>query len=227
MKKILTITVVLVVFMCSLAGCLQKDNNEKKSKSGGKDIDVSADFASGVNKAGDNAAVSLKFWCDENEIPMFQQRIEQFIEENKEEAAIEITCEPVGASICKDTFLADTDQGADVFCLPDDQLAAMAAAGVLEEVPNVNEVSGRNLEGAVQAASVDERLYAYPLTADNGYFLYYDKRYFKESDVQTLEGILDVCAMHGKKFVMSWTSGWYLYSFLGIQDLKWALTKMD
>ena len=33
-------------------------------------------------------------------------------------------------------------------------------------------------------------LYGYPMTADNGYFLYYDKSVLTEEDVQTLDGIL-------------------------------------
>lgn len=159
--------------------------------------------------------VSLKFWCDESEMSMFQERIDQFVEENKSEASIEVVCEPVAASVCKDTFLADTDNGADVFYMPDDQLLAMVTSGVLEEVADADQIAGRSLEDAVAAASVDGKLYAYPITADNGYFLYYDKRYLKEDDVKTLDRILDVCAENGKKFAMTWSSGWYLYSFFG------------
>ena len=51
--------------------------------------------------------------------------------------------------------------------------------------------SGRqNLDEAVAAASVNDTLYAYPMTADNGYFLYYDKNYPTEEDVQTMDGLL-------------------------------------
>ena len=35
-------------------------------------------------------------------------------------------------------------------------------------------------------------MYAYPLTADNGYFLYYNKAYFSEEDVQSLDRILEL-----------------------------------
>ena len=35
-------------------------------------------------------------------------------------------------------------------------------------------------------------LYAYPLTADNGYFLYYNKAYFSEEDIQSLERMLEL-----------------------------------
>ena len=46
------------------------------------------------------------------------------------------------------------------------------------------------------------------MTADNGYFLYYDKKYLSDVDVQTLDGILTVAAANEKKFTMDWSSGW-------------------
>ena len=61
---------------------------------------------------------------------------------------------------------------------------------------------------------------AYPLTADNGYFLFYDSKYLNEEDVQTLDGILAVCEQEGKKFFMEIDSGWYMYSFFGNTDMK-------
>lgn len=219
----MAIVVLSVLAIYSLVGCANKNSDSDKDKN----KNISATSTENSDKSNNQSStVTLKFWCDENEVPMFQQRIDQFIEENKAQASIEVTCEPIGASTCKDTFLADTNNGADVFCMPDDQLLAMAAAGILEEIPDTDKISKRNLEGATDAASVDGKLYAYPLTADNGYFLYYDKRYFKERDVQTLDSILDICARNNKKFAMSWTSGWYMYSFLEIQDLRWVSTRM-
>lgn len=218
----MAIVVLSVLAIYSLVGCANKNSDSDKDKN----KNISATSTENSDKSNNQSStVTLKFWCDENEVPMFQQRIDQFIEENKAQASIEVTCEPIGASTCKDTFLADTNNGADVFCMPDDQLLAMAAAGILEEIPDTDKISKRNLEGATDAASVDGKLYAYPLTADNGYFLYYDKRYFKERDVQTLDSILDICARNNKKFAMSWTSGWYMYSFFGNTGLKMGVNE--
>ncbi len=209
MKKSFVFVIACIVIFASMFGCARKKDAKKSDAVSGSPQKTK------IEEAGRQGTVELKFWCDENEIPMFRERTQQFIEENKSEASINITCEPIGASACKDTFLSDVENGADVFCLPDDQLLTMVASGVMEEVTNADEISARSLEGAVEAASIDGRLYAYPLTADNGYFLYYDKRYFKEDDVKTLDRILDICAANGKKFAMSWSSGWYLYSFFG------------
>jgi len=51
-------------------------------------------------------------------------------------------------------------------------------------------------------------------TADNGYFLYYDKSILSEEDVKTLDRILEASASTGKKFHMNLdNNGWYLASF--------------
>ena len=64
-------------------------------------------------------------------------------------------------------------------------------AGALYKVTrNAEDVKSRNGEGAVGAATLDGQLYAYPMTADNGYFMYYDNTVFTAEDVQTLDGML-------------------------------------
>lgn len=73
---------------------------------------------------------------------------------------------------------------------------------------------------SVAAATVGDTLYAYPMTADNGYFLYYNKDYFTEDDVKTLDSILAVCEENGKKLSMELNSGWYMYSFFGNTGLS-------
>ena len=62
-----------------------------------------------------------------------------------------------------------------------------------------------------------EKLYGYPMTADNGYFMYYNKDYFTEEDVKSLDTMLSVAQAAGKKVAMEFNSGWYLYSFLVIR----------
>ena len=54
-------------------------------------------------------------------------------------------------------------------------------------------------------------MYAYPITSDNGYFLYYDKSVVK--DPSTLEGIVKDCEAAGKNFYFEINSGWYQTAF--------------
>lgn len=226
-RKILVLLVSALAAGC-LAGCGDKpsDDQQTDDNSGETGTDEKNEQGQDAESSGaDNGPVSLRFWCDEEETALFQQLTDSFMEEHKGEADIKVEFEPVGASECKDVFLSDVINGADVFCMPDDQLLSMASSGVLEEVANAADVAARNLEDAVQAASVDGKLYAYPLTADNGYFLFYDKKYFTQQDVQTLDRILEVCEENNKKFVMDWSSGWYLFSFFGNTGLSLSLNE--
>ena len=75
----------------------------------------------------------------------------------------------------------------------------------------------------MEAASVNGTLYAYPLTADNGYFLYYNKAYFSEEDVQSLDRILAAAENAGRLVSMDWSSAWYVYSFFGNTGLEVGL----
>ena len=56
-----------------------------------------------------------------------------------------------------------------------------------------------NLDEAVAAASVNDTLYAYPMTADNGYFLYYDKNYLTEEDVRRWTGFWQQQALWARR----------------------------
>lgn len=48
-------------------------------------------------------------------------------------------------------------------------------------------------------------------------FMYYNKDYFTEEDVKSLDKMLSVAQAAGKKVAMEFNSGWYLYSFLVIR----------
>lgn len=122
-----------------------------------------------------------------------------------------------------DVLLGDLEKGADVFAFADDQLNSLVAAGALEPVEHAEDIKKANLPEAVLAASVNDTLYALPLTADNGYFLYYNKAYFSEEDIKSLDQMLAIAASHGKKVSMEWSSGWYVYSLFGNTGLTVGL----
>ena len=119
--------------------------------------------------------VTLKVWAEEAAFDTMNEMIESFKEAHRGEAEFNITIEQNLDSKTKDVILGDVHNGADVFPLPDDQLSAMAAAGVLSAIPSQEEVSAANTAESVAAASINGVMYAYPMTADNGYFLYYNK----------------------------------------------------
>ena len=119
--------------------------------------------------------------------------------------------------------MGDLENGADVFAFADDQLNTLVASGALEPVENADALRDSNLPEAVSAASVNGTLYAYPLTADNGYFLYYNKKYFSQEDIRSWDRMLDIAGEAGRKVFMDWSSGWYVYALFGNTGLTVGL----
>ena len=167
--------------------------------------------------------VEMVVWGAEEDTELMNQIIQSFISNHQGEADFQISFEVQGESQCKDVLIGGLEDGADVFTFADDQLNALAASGALDPIENADEIKNKNLSSAVDAATVNDHLYAYPLTADNGYFLYYNKQYFSEEQVKTLDGILKTASANGKLFTMDWTSAWYVYSFFGNTGLQVGL----
>lgn len=194
-----------------LAGCASSAPSQKDTQNA----------AQPTNK--DNGTVSLTVWAEESTHDALNQMVESFKKEYEGQANFDITLEQNSDDKTRDRVLGDVHAAADVFIMADDQLASMAAGGALYPVPNATEVKAGNVEGSVEAATINDTLYAYPMTADNGYFLYYNKKYLTDKDVETMDGILKVAKENGKKFTMDWSSGWYLYSFFGNTGLDFGI----
>ena len=203
---------IIIMLLCAsltLTGCSNTTGSQKKE----------------VKKeaADKEQTVKLTLWGGAEDQKMLQSMVDDFKKEHASEASFDIKLAVESETTCKETLLGDVEKGADVFAFPDDQLQALAASGVLQEIRDADQVKQDNIKGAVEAASVNDRLFAYPMTADNGYFLYYDKRYLTDADVQTMDGLLAAAQAQGKKVTMDWSSGWYLYAFFGNTGLDFGV----
>ena len=155
----------------------------------------------------------LKIWVAEAAVDFTSAQVEAFKAANPEYADMTVKIEPLGEGDAASNVLTDVEGAADLFGFPQDQLTRLVAAGALEEVEpgNAETVKVENDAGSVAAATLGDTMYAYPLTSDNGYFLYYDKSVV--TDPSTLEGILADCEAAGKSFYMEINSGWYQTAF--------------
>ena len=171
----------------------------------------------------DTGVVKLTVWSEQGNIETTRKMIDSFKEHYKGEAEFDIKIDVQADAKVRDDILTDVHNGADVFSFPDDQIISLVAGGVLVPVPNAEEVKNANLEEAVTAATINDILYGYPMTADNGYFMYYNKEYFTEEDVKSLDKMLAVASSAGKKVAMEFNSGWYLYTFFGNTGLNLSI----
>lgn len=203
-----------------LTGCSMKESDEQVQES-------AAQKSQGTSAVQETTSgpVSLTVWAEEDNFEMLEGMIASFKEHYSGQAEFEISLTAQPDSGMSDMILGDIHSAGDVFSFPDDQFARLMAAGVLEPVENAAEISAANVPEAIAAASYKDVLYAFPYTADNGYFLYYDKDYFTPEDVETMDGLLAAAQEAGKQISMELNSGWYLYSFFGQTGLTFGVNE--
>lgn len=204
-KKIVSMLLISVMGLGLLTACGDKkqDNKEDENKTGNGTVTLT------VSGAVEDQEL-LKKLCSEFTAANSDTTFEiKFVELSEGDAR---------------SYVLDNVAGApDVFAFADDQLASFAASGVIDPVVNASDISNANVEGSVSAATVNGTLYAYPMTADNGFFMFYDKSVFQEADLATLDGMLAAAQKGGKQIFMDITSGWYNYAFFGNSGLTVGL----
>ena len=208
MKKLLALLMALCMIF-ALAAC---GSSAPAAEPAAPAADAPADAAP-ADEAVDYGTGSVKVWVPEATVDFTKDQIAAFMEAHPEFAGYEVSVEPVGEGDAASNMLTDLGAGADIFNFAQDQLARLVSAGALIELPDENAaiVAAENDAGSVAAATMADTVYAYPLTSDNGYFLYYDKSVV--TDPSSLEAVLADCEAAGKGFYMEINSGWYQPAF--------------
>lgn len=117
-----------------------------------------------------------------------------------------------------------------LFLCADDHISALASKNIVAEIKGARKerVVSSTSDVAVQGATLNEKLYGFPVTSDNGYFLWYDSSKLTAEQVGSLETILSVAKSSGKSFLMDIANGWYANSFImspqatGVNSLYWG-----
>ena len=162
----------------------------------------------------DGGKEEILVWVAEEIVDFTKAQCEVFLKNNPDVAEkYKIKVSAMGEDETATQMLTDVESGADVYSFSQDQLGRLVQAGALAKLGGsyLSDVKSQNDEGSVKAVTLGETVYAYPLTSDNGYFLYYDKSVVK--DPSTLDGILKDCKAAGKNLYMDNQSGWYGVSF--------------
>ncbi len=166
-----------------------------------------------VSASAEGFSGEIKIWVAEATVDFTKTQVEAFKAANPEYANMTVTVEPVGEGDAASNMLTDVEAGADIFGFAQDQLGRLVSAGALIDVApeNAEIVKASNDAGSVSAVMMGDVMYAYPMTSDNGYFMYYDKSVV--TDPTNLEAVLADCEKAGKNFYMEINSGWYQTAF--------------
>ncbi len=172
------------------------------------------------NPDGGNAATGLEgtynitMWVSEMDgvAAQFQSQIDAFEAANPG-IVINAQIEGVTEADAGSKVVADVATAPDIYCFAQDQLARLVQAAALAAPGGdiATAIKANNDAGSVAAASVAGTLYAYPMTSDNGYYMYYDTSIISNPD--SLEDIIAACEANGVKFRYALENAWYTASF--------------
>ena len=196
-NKIVALVIALVMVFAMSALLLAACNDDFDFKGGEYTITVWVSESAGVKE-------------------QFAEQIQKFNDTNEYGYKFNAEIEGISEADSGTKMITDVASGADLFCFAQDQTARLVQAGALSQLSKaaIREVTDNQDAGAVKAATVGGVVRAYPLTADNGYFMMYDKRYISEENLDDLAALVAECEKNNKNFSMEvGTSAWYTASF--------------
>ena len=211
MSKILSLVLVLVMLVSCFAACSDSDKDTSK--------DASTDASSGDTSNSNSelaGTYNITMWVSEKEgvADQFKAQIDAFEKANPG-ITINVEVEGVTEADAGSKVVADVASAPDIYCFAQDQLARLVQAAALATPGKAasEAIIANNDAGSVAAATVAGTIYAYPMTSDNGYYLYYDKSIISEEDADSLEAIIAACEAKGVKFRFALENAWYTASF--------------
>ena len=200
MKKIVSIALLLAMVLCLFAGC----QNGANTTTGGAEVDLAGTY-------------KITMWVSESDgvADQFKQQVAKFNETNGKGITIEAQIEGVSEANAGSQVLADVASAPDIYCFAQDQLARLVQASALLAPGKAaaENIAANNDAGSVAAGTVAGTLYAYPMTSDNGYYMYYDKSIISDEEALDLASIVAKCEQNNKKFRFALENGWYVASF--------------
>ena len=213
MKKIIAMLLALVMIL-SLAACGGKTAETPAAPEAAAPAAPEAPAAEPENPLAGTYDITM--WVSEVDgmTALTQEMIDAF-EAQYEGIVINAQIEGVSEADAGAKVIADVASAPDIYCFAQDQLArlvqAAALAGPAGDVAAL--IKEQNDAGAVAAGSVAGTLYGYPMTSDNGYYMYYDTSIISEEDAESLEAVIAACEANGVKFRYALENGWYTASF--------------
>ena len=158
--------------------------------------------------------IDITIWVPEIEgvAAYFRKQIEDFLLLYPE-YKLNLSISGITAADVTSLIVSDPDYAPDLFCFTQDGLQRLASTGVLSAptITSYEKIISENDEGSIRSATYNDIVFAYPMTNDNGYFMYYDKSVITNPD--SLEQIIADCEAAGKDFRFALDNAWYMSSF--------------
>lgn len=205
MKKTLAIVLALVMVLGVIA-CTPKSATTTTEPKTETTTSASSELA---------GEYTITVWAAEKVVDLTKKQIEDFNNSNDMGIKFNATVEAVGEGDAATKMITDVEAGGDVYFFAQDQFNRLVQAGALGALGTkaAEFVQTSNVEAAVTAATTGDTFYAYPVTADNTFFVFYDKSVVKEDSLGDIAKMIADCEAAGKTFCFDLKNGWYLPAF--------------
>ena len=192
------------------------------------------DEKSSTSAASSGERITLTVWGSQEDQAMLKEMCNAYAAANPDKS-YKFLYGVQSESDAADKVLNDPESGPDVFAFASDQINKLIQAGALARVGGaiLDNLKEGNSPESMDAATVtiggEEQTYAYPMTGDNTFFLYYDSSKLTAEDVKSLDRMLEVAAATGKQVAFKlYDDGWYLSSFFFADpELYYKVTYSD
>ncbi len=176
---------------------------------------------------------TINIWATAKEEEIINIVVDDYNKKNDEKINVKfkaISEADCGLTLAIDPTIKDAPA---LFLIADDQINNLASKNILFELKDTrkeNIIKNTN-NFALNSAMIDESLYGYPVTMDNGYFLWYNKSFLNDEDINNFETILNKASYYKKNFLMEINNGWYANTFImspeaeGLNSLFWKTNK--
>lgn len=169
----------------------------------------------------DEGSYNIRIWCDERIVDLTKTQVGNFVSQAKNDKGeqkykINLSIDASGEDKTAASMLEDVQNGADIYVFAQDQLAKLQKGGALAPITGSMEaaVKKETEQVGIDAATINDKLYAFPFTSDNGYYLMYDKSLIPDDKVQNIEDIVSICEQKGLIFNYPlFANGFYTASY--------------
>lgn len=168
----------------------------------------------GMASCGGDSESGIMIWAPSEEQAVIKAVIDEYNETASEKISYRFTAVSEadgGTTLQSDPQVKNAPA---LVAVADDHMFGLVNKKIIAELPTAwaDPVKANNTDVSVTGATVNGKVYGFPITSDNGYFLYYDKRSVTDEQAKTLEGLLGACKTAEKTFRMDLANGWYANS---------------
>jgi arabinogalactan oligomer/maltooligosaccharide transport system substrate-binding protein len=236
MKKILSLSAVCLLSAVALVGC----------QNGGTASTASSTPAASSNSSVapsvltyNNCSAKITVWAPAEEEEVLKTVVDAYNANQTVDTSkfnytfVAVSEADGGTTLATDPTVANYPS---LVAAADDHINNLVTKKIINPLQGkmLTNVQTNDTEFSISCVTNGSSIYGFPITADNGYFLWYDSAALGKTDMTSLEAILAAAKTAGKTVLYDAANGWYANSPLmspdvcGVNSLQWKTgTKSD